>query len=260
MSELSLDKFSQEAKSLILEAQEMADDRNHKKADPIHLITVSLRKPSVVKVFTDAGISTEDVSIYMEEFLLAAETAQEKSSLSLGMLNLLKRAEKACKDDGRKLVSLEHLIDSFTYEIDPKGSTLKFLETFGILPGDLKKHFVSSKITAQNSIGTPYLTNLTSLAKENFLDPIIGRNVEVRRMIQILGRRQKNHPILVGDSGVGKRSIVSALAQKIASGNVSSKFLGLNVITLDASKLTSGVKQRGEVEERMKKALRYQRN
>eukprot|EP00697_Spironema_sp_BW2_P007265 gnl/Spiro4/21506_TR10535_c0_g1_i1.p1 gnl/Spiro4/21506_TR10535_c0_g1~~gnl/Spiro4/21506_TR10535_c0_g1_i1.p1 ORF type:complete len:796 (+),score=84.15 gnl/Spiro4/21506_TR10535_c0_g1_i1:4218-6605(+) len=250
MSELSLEKFSSEARSAVTKSQSLADKRNHKEVEPIHFLAVALGLTELAKLLESSDVDHKEMQALTESQLqtLPKET-KEHSYLSGAMIEFLRRAEVAA---GNQSVTMEHLLHALTEE--KKGASMRILQNFGIGPGGLKKPAAAPESKPDDS-SDPYLKNLTDLAKSNRLDPVIGRNVEVRRLLQILGRRSKNHPILVGETGVGKRSIVNALAMKIASGNVSSKFTSVKVIHLDAGRLVSGVKARGDVEERMKKAL-----
>jgi ATP-dependent Clp protease ATP-binding subunit ClpB len=254
MSSLSLDKYSSEAKTLVVKSQALADKRNHKQVEPIHFLAVALSLTDIVKLLESADVDSKEMEVFTETQLqsLPKET-REPSYLSEAMIDFLKRAEQAAGNQG---VTIEHLLHALAEE--KKGAALRILQAFGIGPGDLKNRIAAKEKEAKKeevSADPSYMRNLTELAKSNRLDPVIGRNAEVRRLLQILGRRNKNHPILVGEVGVGKKSIVNALAMKIASGNVSSKFSSVKVMHLDAGRLVSGVKQRGDVEERMRKAL-----
>jgi ATP-dependent Clp protease ATP-binding subunit ClpB len=254
MSSLSLDKYSSEAKNLVVKSQALADKRNHKQVEPIHFLAVALGLTDIVKLLESADVDSKEMEVFTETQLqsLPKET-REPSYLSEAMIDFLKRAEQAAGSQG---VTIEHLLHALAEE--KKGAALRILQAFGIGPGVLKNRIAAKeKEVKKEEVSTDpsYMRNLTELAKSNRLDPVIGRNAEVRRLLQILGRRNKNHPILVGEVGVGKKSIVNALAMKIASGNVSSKFSSVKVMHLDAGRLVSGVKQRGDVEERMRKAL-----
>lgn len=250
-SELSLEKFSAEARSVVGKAQTLADKRKHKEVDPIHFLAVVLGIAEFGKLLEMIDIDFKEMEAFTETQLQGLAKSESRSYLSPAMIDFLKRAEQFA---GNQNVTLEHLVYALSEE--KRGASVRILQAFGVNPGDLKSRLAAKEAKElRKEDGTGYLNNLTDLAKNNKLDPVIGRTVEVRRLIQILGRRNKNHPILVGETGVGKRSIVNALATKIASGNVSAKFASVNVIQLDAGRLTSGLKQRGDVEERMKKVL-----
>ncbi len=251
MTELSLEKFSSEARLAVSKSQSLADKRNHKEVEPVHFLAVALGLAEIVKLLESADVDCKEMQAFTETQLQSlTKDMKERSYLSNAMIEFLKRAEQSAGD---KSVTLEHLIEALVEE--KKGASVRILKAFGIIPGELKSRIAAADIKKEEALSDSYLRNLTDQARANRLDPVIGRNVEVRRLIQILGRRSKNHPILVGETGVGKRSIVNALAMKIASGNVSSKFSSVKVIHLDAGRLTSGVKQRGDVDERMKKVL-----
>lgn len=252
MSELALKKFTAEARQIVVKAQTLADDRCHKDVEPIHFLSAALEFPVFVEYLRSIDIDPKrvanSVSIILDEFSRDATDGQ--SYLSRSMILFLERSEEIA---GNKMVSVEHLILSLSEET--KGACVKLFRSLNMAPADIKSRIKARDIKKEEASSLPYLKNLTNLAKLGGLDPVIGRHVEVRRLIQILGRRHKNHPLLVGHTGVGKRSIVNALALKVASGNVSAKFDSLNIIHLDAGRLVAGAKARGDVEARMKKAL-----
>lgn len=250
MNQLSLDKFLPEAKSTVGKAQSLADKLNHKEVDPVHFLAVAVNLPEILKFLEIVKVDPKILSIAVEtEIKYLPKQISSNSSLSKGMLDVLARAEK---EAGEQKVSLEHLM--FSVFSESKGATLKIIQGLGLVPGQIRSRAKMAE-TKDTSVGTSFFTNITDLAKMGRLDPVIGRNGEVRRLIQILGRRNKNHPLLVGQPGVGRRSIVNAVAMKIASGNVSAKFLNVNLIHIDAGRLVSGTKQRGEAEIRLRKAI-----
>lgn len=253
MDQISLSNFTPAAKALVQSAQSLADDSKHKQVLTAHFLLVALDRSDVEKVLELAGCTISDLKSALIVSLSKLDKSTKESTLSGAMIDLLKLSEKEAEESGSN-VGVESLLDSLSY--DERGGTVELLRKFNLQPGELKQYFFSSREAAEKAAKDRFTTDLTKLAKEGHLDPVIGRHIEVRRLINILGRRHKNHPILIGEVGVGKKSIVKALASNIASGNVSKKFHGLRVITLEAGKIASGIKQRGEIEERMKSALR----
>jgi ATP-dependent Clp protease ATP-binding subunit ClpB len=181
--------------------------------------------------------------------------------LSNAMLGLLARAEK---EAGVGTVEVEHLLNALSQEI--RGSAAVVLQAFGLGPGSLRPHMgalksVSREVAQATSAGgngdvlSRFTHDLVDRARRGGFDPVIGRDVEVRRLVQILERRQKNHPLLVGEAGVGKTAIVGALAMRLAAGDVPESLAKLSLLELETGLLVAGAKLRGEIEERLRQLL-----
>jgi ATP-dependent Clp protease ATP-binding subunit ClpB len=260
---IQLDRYSADAKALVAGAQGLADERKHGQVEPIHLLARALeRDRGVQEVFRRAGADPADVSVEVESAL--ARTAKGGGGLaylSSAMLQLLGRAEK---EAGAGAIEVEHLLNALTQEL--RGPSAVVLQAFGLGPGSLRPHVAALKSVPRDvATGTPasgsgdalarFTHDLVERARRGALDPVIGRDVEVRRLLQILERRQKNHPLLVGDAGVGKTAIVRALAMRIAAGDVPASLGRLSILELETGQLLAGAKLRGEIEERLRLVL-----
>ncbi len=261
---IHLERYASDAKALVAGAQTLADERKHVQVEPIHLLARSLdRDRGVAEVFKKAGADPADVAAEAESQLSKLPKAGAGLAyLSTAMLQLLGRAEKEA-DKGQ--VGVENLLNALSQEI--RGPAAVVLQAFALGPGSFRPHMAALKSvprdvpTASAGGGNPadvaarYLHDLTERAREKGFDPVIGRDVEVRRVLQILERRQKNHPLLVGEPGVGKTAIVGALAMRIAAGDVPQNLSQMSILELETGSLVAGAKLRGEIEDRLKQVI-----
>jgi ATP-dependent Clp protease ATP-binding subunit ClpB len=266
---IHLERYATDAKALVAGAQTLADERKHVQVEPIHLLARALdRDRGVAEVFKKAGADPADVAAEAESQLQKlAKAGAGLAYLSTAMLQLLGRAEKEA-DKGS--VGVENLLNALSQEI--RGPAAVVLQAFALGPGSFRPHMAALKsvpreIAAVTMSGgalgdaSRYLHDLTSRAREpsagstGGFDPVIGRDVEVRRLLQILERRQKNHPLLVGEPGVGKTAIVGALAMRIASGDVPQNLASVSILELETGLLVAGAKLRGEIEDRLKQVI-----
>jgi ATP-dependent Clp protease ATP-binding subunit ClpB len=259
---IHLERYAADAKGLVSGAQTLADERKHAQVEPIHLLARALdRDRGVAEVFKAAGANPVDVAAEAETQLGRMPKATGQAYLSTAMLALMARAEK---EADKVQVTVEHLLNALSQEI--RGAAAVVLQTFALGPGSFRPHMAaltSVPRDASTSSGgggsgdgpSRYTRDLIAVAVAGKFDPVIGRDVEVRRLLQILERRQKNHPLLVGDPGVGKTAIVGALAMRIASGDVPHNLSKLAVLELETGSLVAGAKLRGEVEDRLKQVL-----
>jgi ATP-dependent Clp protease ATP-binding subunit ClpC len=258
---IQLDRYSTDAKSLVAGAQALADERRHAQVEPIHLLARALeRDRGVQEVFRRAGANPAEANLEVESAL--ARTAKGNGGLAYlsgAMLQLLGRAEK---EAGAGPIEVEHLLNALTQELRGPGAVV--LQALGLGPGSLRPHMAALKSTSQEGAGPSgaggdalarFTHDLVERARRGTLDPVIGREVEVRRLLQILERRQKNHPLLIGEAGIGKTAIVRALATRIASGDVPASLGKLSVLELETGQLLAGAKLRGEIEERLRIVL-----
>lgn len=261
---IHLERYAPDAKALVAGAQTLADERKHVQVEPIHLLARALdRDRGVAEVFKKAGADPADVAAEAEAQLQKlAKAGAGLAYLSTAMLQLLARAEKEA-DKGP--VGVENLLNALSQEI--RGPAAVVLQAFALGPGSFRPHMAALKsvprevptaagTTASSAdVAARYLHDLTARARESGFDPVIGRDVEVRRLLQILERRQKNHPLLVGEPGVGKTAIVCALAMRIAAGDVPQNLASLQILELETGLLVAGAKLRGEIEDRLKQVI-----
>jgi ATP-dependent Clp protease ATP-binding subunit ClpB len=260
---IHLERYAPDAKALVAGAQTLADERKHVQVEPVHLLARALdRDRGVAEVFKKAGADPADVAAEAEAQLQKLPKAGTGLAyLSTAMLQLLGRAEKEA-DKGT--VGVDNLLNALSQEI--RGPAAVVLQAFGLGPGSFRPHMAALKsvprdvptasgTTAGAGDAARYLHNLTARARESGFDPVIGRDVEVRRLLQILERRQKNHPLLVGEPGVGKTAIVRALAMRIAAGDVPQNLAAMEILELETGLLVAGAKLRGEIEDRLKQVI-----
>jgi ATP-dependent Clp protease ATP-binding subunit ClpB len=260
---IHLDRYTPDAKALVAGAQSLADERKHAQVEPVHLLARAIeRDRGVQEVFRRAGADPADVSVEVESALgRINKTTAGLAYLSSAMLALLARAEKEAASG---TVEVEHLLNALSQEI--RGAAAVVLQAFGLGPGSLRPHMAALKsvpreVAAATAAGgsgdvlTRFTHDLVDRARKNGFDPVIGRDVEVRRLLQILERRQKNHALLVGEAGVGKTAIVGALAMRIAAGDVPESLAKLSILELETGLLVAGAKLRGEIEERLRQVL-----
>jgi ATP-dependent Clp protease ATP-binding subunit ClpB len=263
---IHLDRYAPDAKTLVASAQSLADERKHAQVEPIHLLARAVeRDRGVQEVFRKAGADPADVSVEAETALGRIHKATAGLAyLSSAMLQLLARAEKEA--GGAGTVDVEHLLNALSQEI--RGPAAVVLQAFGLGPGSLRPHMaalrsVPREVRDSNGQASPgagdvlarFTHDFVERARRGGFDPVIGRDVEVRRLLQILERRQKNHPLLVGEAGVGKTAIVGALAMRIAAGDVPESLAKLSILELETGLLVAGAKLRGEIEERLRQVL-----
>jgi len=269
---IHLERYAPDAKALVAGAQSLADERKHVQVEPIHLLARALdRDRGVAEVFKKAGADPADVVAEAESQLAKPTKAGAGLAyLSTAMLALLARAEK---EADKIPVGIEHLLNALSQEI--RGPAAVVLQAFALGPGSLRPHMAALKSVPRDAPGASsgssgsgsggtgtsgdamsrYVNDLTARARDKGFDPVIGRDTEVRRLLQILERRQKNHPLLVGEPGTGKTAIVGALAMRIAAGDVPQNLASLSILELEIGQLVAGARLRGEIEDRLKQVI-----
>lgn len=258
---LSLERYAPSAKSLVAAAQASADERKHAEVEPIHFLVRALeREPEVREVFRRAGVDALELLAAAERRLTSMPRSNEPAFLSAAMLDLLERAEREAQRDRSSQVTLEHLLNALSQEI--RGAAGEVLGAFGIAPGSLRNHASALSELKTTGAGRPLTSgsdepvhDLVEQAREATSDPVIGRADEVRRLLTVLERRGKSHPLLVGEPGVGKSAIIRALARRIAGGDVPTSLVQTRLYALDTGALVAGARLRGEIEERVKRLL-----